>query len=84
MFLEDALEVTGLQVTRTIIVYYIFSFVLNSAGGCLFQKEAFLALAGPQKPGEHAFNERAAVVDPVPLNLLTLIQQQVSYDTTTH
>ena len=51
MFLEDELEVTDLQVTRTIIVYYIFSFVLNIAGGCLFHKEAFLALAGPQKPG---------------------------------
>lgn len=63
MFLEDELEVTGLQED----VY--------------FKKKPSLLLLDPksQEQGEHAFNERAAVVDTVPQNLLKLIQQQVGF-----
>jgi len=63
MFLEDELEVTGLQED----VY--------------FKKKPSLLLLDPksQEQGEHAFNERAAVVDTVPHNLIKLIQQQVGF-----
>merc|ERR1719402_959055 len=68
MFLEDELEVTGLQED----VY--------------FKKKPSLLLLDPksQEQGEHAFNERAQVVDTVPQNLLKLIQQQVGFVPSEH
>ena len=79
MFLEDELEVTGLQVgaflyRRFLTVFFSLSNFnySNLQEDVYFKKKPSLLLLDPksQEQGEHAFNERAQVVDTVPQNLL--------------